>query len=216
MQAQELLNKGCAACKLRPGCTQVVVADGNPQAELVIIGEGPGGDEDRTGLPFVGRGGQLLNQILAAAQIDRAEAYITNIVKCRPPANRDPEPDEIETCTALWLEPQLRILRPKVILSLGNTPTQYLLDTKHGVSRLRGQWFKYVHDDGKGGQYQAYLRPMFHPAYLLRNDTRTPGGPKSLTWRDIREVAAVLRGEKEPQEFGNIVPAGMEGQAGLF
>lgn len=216
MQARELLNKGCAACQLRPGCLQVVVADGSPEAELVIIGEGPGGDEDREGRPFVGRGGQLLDQILNAAGIARTETYITNIVKCRPPGNRTPEAVEIETCTALWLEPQLRALRPRIIISLGNTPTQYLLGTAQGVSKLRGQWFQYRHDDGQGGHYEAYLMPMYHPAYLLRKDTRTVGGPKSLTWRDIREVAAVLRREKEPDTFAQLVPEGMQGQPGLF
>lgn len=162
------------------------------------MGEGPGGDEDRVGLPFVGRAGQLLDKILAAVGLTRQDAYITNVVKCRPPGNRTPGPDETLACTRLWLEPQLSLLRPRVILTLGNTPTGYLLGTRLGITKTRGTWHPYRHDDG-GGTYEALLMPMFHPAYLLRNDTRTPGGPKSLTWRDIREAAAVLRGEKEPE-----------------
>ncbi|MEW6422749.1 MAG: uracil-DNA glycosylase [Deinococcota bacterium] len=211
LQALELQAKGCAACKLRRGCTQVVVADGDPAAPLVIIGEGPGGDEDRLGRPFVGRAGQLLDRILAAVNLTRQDAYFTNIVKCRPPANRAPEADETAICTELWLEPQLALLRPRVILSLGNTPTQYLLGTRQGITRTRGQWYPYRHPDAHGSHYQALLMPMFHPAYLLRNDTRAPGGPKSLTWRDIREVAAVLRGEKEPE---GLAPAALPGEAG--
>ncbi|MFC4455972.1 uracil-DNA glycosylase [Deinococcus sonorensis] len=184
-------NRACTACDLRPGCLQVVVSDGNPQGGLLIVGEGPGGDEDRVGRPFVGRGGQLLDRILAAVQLDRQDAYITNIVKCRPPANRTPEPGEIETCTSLWLEPQLQLLRPRAIIALGNTPTQYLLQTRQGITRLRGRWQRYTQRDGL---WSAPLMPMFHPAYLLRNDTRAPGGPKSLTWRDIQEVRRVLDG----------------------
>lgn len=216
LQALELRARGCAACKLRPGCTQVVVADGDPAAPLVIIGEGPGGDEDRVGRPFVGQAGQLLDRILAAVNLTRQDAYLTNVVKCRPPAGRAPEPDETATCTSLWLEPQLNLLRPRVILSLGNTPTQYLLGTRQGVTRLRGLWHPYRHDDGQGGSYQALLMPMFHPAYLLRQDTRAPGGPRSLTWRDIREAAAVLRGEKKPERLVSAVPPALEGQPTLF
>ena len=124
--------------------------------------------------------------------------YITNIVKCRPPGNRTPLPLETGTCTELWLEPQLALLRPRVILALGNTPTQYLLQTKLGITRLRGVWHRYEQRDQL---YSAYLMPMFHPAYLLRNDTRAPGGPKRLTWQDIQEVRAVLDG-KTPEGLG--------------
>ncbi|UQN05781.1 uracil-DNA glycosylase [Deinococcus sp. QL22] len=213
LQALELRAKGCTACKLRPGCTQVVVADGNPQARLVIIGEGPGGDEDRLGRPFVGRAGQLMDKILAAVNLTRADTYITNIVKCRPPGNRAPEPDETQICTELWLEPQLALLRPQIILSLGNTPTQYLLGTRQGITRIRGSWHPFRRDTWT---HDALLMPMFHPAYLLRNESRAAGGPKSLTWRDIREVAAVLRGEKEPEGLVKPEPADMVGQPGLF
>ena len=212
LQALELQNKGCAACRLRPGCAQVVVADGDPRAPLVIVGEGPGGEEDRDGRPFVGPAGQLLGRILEAAGLRQEEAYLTNIVKCRAPQNRSPLVDETATCTRLWLEPQLALLRPRVILALGNTAAQYLLGTEQGVTKIRGQWFRYRHAGGAGGPYEALLMPMLHPAYLLRNAVRTPGGPKSLAWRDIREVAAVLRGEKEAQDVRGLpqtVPGGL-------
>ncbi|CAM4451200.1 uracil-DNA glycosylase [Deinococcus marmoris] len=216
MQALELRSVGCVACLLRPGCTGVVVAEGDPSARLVIVGEGPGREEDRLRRPFVGQGGELLDRILASAGIARDEAYLTNTVRCRPPGNRTPRPDEIETCTDLWLDAQLSFLRPRIILSLGNTATQHLLKTGRGVASLRGQWFGSTHSDGKGGTYEALLMPMFHPAYLLRNAARTPGSPKALTWRDIREVAAVLRGEKEPGELAQLRPPEMDGQPGLF
>ncbi|WP_424949628.1 uracil-DNA glycosylase [Deinococcus sp.] len=204
-------NRSCVACKLRPGCTQVVVSDGDAQARILIVGEGPGADEDRIGRPFVGRGGQLLEKILDAVQLTRQEVYVTNIVKCRPPGNRTPEVDESETCTALWLEPQLRLLRPELILTLGNTPTQYLLGTRQGITKLRGSWLPYRQQEGL---WEALVMPMFHPAYLLRNDTRAVGGPKSLTWRDIREVRRVLDGGV-PEGFSD-PRRPPEGQGTLF
>ncbi|ULH16429.1 uracil-DNA glycosylase [Deinococcus sp. KNUC1210] len=204
-------NRACTACRLRGGCTQVVVSDGNPAARVLIVGEGPGGDEDRVGRPFVGRGGQLLDKILGAVQLGRDDVYITNIVKCRPPANRTPESDESQTCTALWLEPQLSLLRPQIILTLGNTPTQYMLGTRQGITRLRGVWHPYRQQDGL---WQALLMPMFHPAYLLRNDTRVQGGPKSLTWRDIQEVRHVLDGAA-PHGYTDAARPTKE-QGGLF
>lgn len=204
-------NRACVACKLRPGCTQVVVSDGDPGAPLLIVGEGPGGDEDRIGRPFVGRGGQLLDRILEAVGLGRQDVYVTNIVKCRPPANRAPEQGETETCTELWLEPQLRLLRPRLILTLGNTPTQYLLGTRQGITKLRGEWQPYRQRDGL---WEALLMPMFHPAYLLRNETRAVGGPKSLTWRDIREVRRVLDGGV-PEGFSDPLRP-PEGQGTLF
>lgn len=202
-------NKACHACELRAGCLQVVVADGNPAADLLIIGEGPGGDEDRVGRPFVGRAGQLLDRILAGVGLTRQDVYITNVVKCRPPGNRTPTPAEAQICTELWLQRQLALLRPRVIITMGNTPTRALLGTAQGITRLRGQWHAYTlpskHQDQPGRT--AALMPMFHPAYLLRNDTRVKGGPKSLTWADIQEVAGVLRGERpypvpEPERGG--------------
>lgn len=190
-QALEARNRACTACHLRAGCLQVVVGEGDPQAPLVIVGEAPGGSEDQTGLPFTGPAGQLLDQILAAVGLSRQDAYLTNVVKCRTPQNRVPTPEEVAICTGLWLEPQLALLRPRVILSLGNTATQYLLRSPEGITRLRGQWHQYAQ---RGGLYQAYLLPIFHPAYLLRQDTRVLGGPKSLTWRDVKAMKEVLDG----------------------
>ena len=194
LRALEDRNRGCAACPLRISASQVVVSDGDPHSALLIVGEGPGAEEDRDGRPFVGQAGQLLDRILAAAGIAREDAYLTNVTRCRAPHNRTPLPLETATCTGLWLEPQLGLLRPRVVLALGNTAAQYLLGTSQGITRLRGQWFAYRHSAWPD---PALLMPLLHPAYLLRNPVRTPGGPKSLTWRDIREVAAVLHGEKE-------------------
>lgn len=193
LRALEERNRDCAACPLRVSASRVVVSEGDPRAPLLIVGEGPGAEEDRDGRPFVGQAGQLLDRILAAAGIAREEAYLTNVTKCRAPHNRPPLPLETATCTALWLEPQLALLRPRVVLALGNTAAQFLLDTSQGITQLRGQWFSYRHPAWPD---PALLMPLLHPAYLLRHPARTPGGPKSLTWRDIREVAAVLRGEK--------------------
>ncbi|AFZ65998.1 uracil-DNA glycosylase [Deinococcus peraridilitoris] len=197
MLAQEA--RDCPACRLASSRTQVVFHDGVPGAALLIVGEGPGADEDRTGRPFVGRAGVLLDRILAAVELGRQDVYITNIVKCRPPGNHTPEQDEIAACQR-WLRPQLELLRPKVILTLGNTPTRHLLDTRQGITSLRGRWHRYRHPPERtsGSSWEAWLMPMFHPAYLLRNDSRAPGGPKSLTWRDIREVKAVLDGRLDP------------------
>lgn len=193
-----------------------MVAEGDPAAPLVIVGEGPGREEDRVGRPFVGAGGELLDRILASAGIGRDEAYLTSTVRCRPPGDRPPRPDETGTCTALWLDAQLALLRPRVILSLGNTATRHLLGTRRGVADLRGQWFAFTHADGEGGTYQALLMPLFHPAYLLRHPARTPGTPKARTWRDIREAAAVLRGERPPAELAQLAPPDMAGQPGLL
>ncbi|MBB6097939.1 DNA polymerase [Deinobacterium chartae] len=184
----------CTACRLSRTRTRVVFGEGDPQAKLLVLGEGPGADEDASGRPFVGRAGQLLDQILAAAGMPRPTVYIANMVKCRPPGNRNPEPDEVEACRR-WLAPQLALLRPEVIVTLGNVPTQHLLGLRAGITRTRGTWHRYRDPSG----FEAWVMPMFHPAYLLRNPTRVVGGPKSLTWRDIREVKAVLEGSRVPE-----------------
>lgn len=176
----------CTACKLAPTRTNVVFGEGDPDASLMIIGEGPGEEEDKTGRPFVGRAGQLLDQILAAAGIPRESVFIGNMVKCRPPGNRNPEPDEIASCEH-WLLDQIGLIRPQIIVTLGNVPTQWALETKNGITKTRGQWGEFR----KLGAPIPVL-PMFHPAYLLRNPVRTPGGPKWLTWQDIKAVKARL------------------------
>ncbi|MFN8509100.1 MAG: uracil-DNA glycosylase [Deinococcaceae bacterium] len=179
----------CTSCDLCKTRTHVVFGEGNPHPKLVFVGEGPGGEEDITGRPFVGRAGQLLDKIMLAAGIPRESVYICNMVKCRPPGNRNPEPQEIAAC-AQWLTPQLELLCPSVVVTLGNIPTQHLLATKQGITRMRGTWHERTFAWG-----HVWMMPMFHPAYLLRNDSRAVGGPKSLTWRDIREVKAVLEGK---------------------
>lgn len=202
--ALEARNRACTACPLRPGCTQVVVADGPLHAPLVVIGEAPGGSEDREGRPFVGPAGQLLDRILGAAGLDRRATYVTHLVKCRPPADRAPTPQETAICTDLWLRAQLALLRPRVIVTLGNAATQHLLQSHRGISTLRGRWYTYVLP-GQSEPQGVPLRPLFHPAYLLRHESRLPGHPRSLTWHDIQEVAAALRGEQPPTPEGGLL-----------
>jgi DNA polymerase len=150
---------GCTRCKLAKGRSTIVFGSGNPDARLVLIGEGPGEEEDRQGKPFVGRAGQLLTKMLESVGIARDEVYICNIVKCRPPGNRNPEPSEIAAC-APFLAGQLAAIRPGVICALGTFAAQTLLRTKEPISRLRGQLHAYA---------GATVIPTFHPAFLLRN-----------------------------------------------
>lgn len=168
----------CTRCKLCSGRTNIVFGEGNPHAELVFVGEGPGKDEDLEGRPFVGRAGQLLTDIIVKGmQIRREDVYICNVVKCRPPENRNPEPDEIAACEPFLLR-QLRAINPKVIVALGNISVKTLLKTKAGITTLRGKWHTY-HD--------IPLMPTFHPAYLLRNPP-----DKKLVWEDIQLVMKKL------------------------
>lgn len=151
---------GCTSCKLAElGRTQVVFGMGNPDADLVFVGEGPGAEEDKQGLPFVGRSGKLLDKLMEEEiGITRDACYIANVVKCRPPGNRDPEPDEIETCRP-WLEQQLELIDPKVVMTLGKFAAQLLLDTKTGISKIRGHAFPFR---------TGILIPTWHPAFALR------------------------------------------------
>ncbi len=172
--AQETALQGCRLCKLCEQRHSIVFGSGNPRAELVVIGEGPGADEDAQGKPFVGRAGQLLTKMLEAVQLSRDEVYITNTVKCRPPGNRNPEGDELAACAPV-LAGQLGVLQPRVILALGSVATQALLRTKEPIGRLRGK----LHDYGQG----IVLVPTFHPAFLLRN----PGAEyKRMAWEDLK------------------------------
>ena len=168
----------CRACPLADTRAKVVFGDGDPDSKLLFIGEGPGADEDAQGLPFVGKAGQLLTQILTAAGISRKEVYITNIVKCRPPENRVPSPQETVICDR-HLQTQIMLIDPLLIVLLGNTPMRWILQTNEGITKLRGRWFEW-----RG----VAVMPMFHPSYLLRNQSREKGSPKSLTWIDIQEV----------------------------
>lgn len=163
----------CQRCKLCSGRTQIVFGVGNPRAELVFVGEAPGFEEDRQGVPFVGPAGQLLTRMIEAMQFRRDDVYICNVTKCRPPNNRNPEPDEIAACEP-FLKAQLAVLKPKVIVALGKFAAQTLLRDATAITRLRGQWRSYQGID---------LMPTFHPAYLLR----TPAD-KKLAWMDLKEV----------------------------
>ena len=146
---------------------------------MLIIGEGPGRNEDETGLPFVGRAGKLLDKILDSVGIDSNEdAYISNIVKCRPPENRKPSLEEIRACEH-WLKEQIRLINPKIILLVGATAVQGILGVKEGITKIRGSW---IEENG-----MLYM-PIFHPSYLLRNPSKDPGKPKWLTWQDMKKV----------------------------
>ncbi len=168
----------CIKCRLSESRTRVVFGTGNIFADLMFIGEGPGYEEDRQGLPFVGRAGQLLTKIIEAIKLTRDEVYIANMVKCRPPENRTPRQDEIFTCSTTYLKHQIEWIKPKVVCALGNAAAQNLLHTTKGISALRGRFHDY---EG------TKLMPTFHPAYLLRNP-----GDKDKCWQDMKKVRALL------------------------
>jgi uracil-DNA glycosylase family 4 len=170
--------QGCQRCKLHSGRTHIVFGAGNPQADLIFIGEGPGYYEDLQGEPFVGSAGALLTRILAAIELRRDEVYITNIVKCRPPNNRKPEPDEIAACEP-FLHQQLQVIQPKIICALGACAAQTLLQTTTPISQLRGRFHDY---------HGIRVMPTYHPAYLLRNPQ-----DKRLVWHDIQLVQQVYQ-----------------------
>jgi DNA polymerase len=170
----------CTRCKLHGlGRRQIVFGAGNPSANLMFIGEAPGHDEDVQGLPFVGRAGQLLTKIIEAIDLRREDVYIANIIKCRPPENRNPEPDEVASCEP-FVRRQVQAIRPKVIVALGTFAAQALLQTRDPISKLRGQVFTCG---------DARLVPTFHPAFLLRSPER-----KRDVWEDMKRVRALLAG----------------------
>jgi DNA polymerase len=167
----------CTRCKLHSTRNKIVFGDGSPKAQLVFVGEGPGADEDAQGLPFVGRAGKLLTQMIEAMGLQRPDVYICNVVKCRPPGNRQPEPDEVASCSP-FLFRQLDSIKPKVIVCLGATAFQTLLQTNRSISHYRGQWL----------DYRGYkMLPTYHPAYLLRNPAA-----KADVWKDLQKVMAEL------------------------
>ncbi len=171
----------CKRCKLCEGRTNIVFGVGSPEAKLAFVGEGPGRDEDIKGEPFVGRAGQLLTDIIEKGmKLMRSDVYIANVVKCRPPENRNPEEDEIAACEP-FLKKQLQLIAPKFICTLGKFATQTLLKTKEPISSLRGNWHEY---EG------IRLIPTFHPAYLLRNP-----GEKKVVWADVQKLMAEYNGE---------------------
>ncbi len=175
---------------LRELSHNLVFGEGNPDARLMLVGEAPGEEEDLTGRPFVGRAGQLLDRVLASVGLDRDDIYITNMVKFRPPGNRNPRPEEISASEAVLLD-QIRLIRPQILGTLGNVPTQYFLGTKDGITRTHGRWYEW---------HGVRVFPLYHPAYLLRNPSRERGGPKWQTWQDMQELVRVLESlpGKEP------------------
>ena len=168
----------CTRCKLHTNRTKLVFGVGNPDADLMFIGEAPGRDEDLQGIPFVGRAGQLLTKIIESIDLRRDDVYIANVIKCRPPDNRNPAPDEVRTCEP-FLFAQIDAIRPRVIVALGSFATRTLLRTEDAISKLRGCRYDY-----RG----ATLIPTFHPAFLLRSPNR-----KRDVWEDMKKVRAILR-----------------------
>jgi uracil-DNA glycosylase family 4 len=181
--------QSCTKCVLSETRTQVVVGSGPVPCNFMIIGEGPGEQEDLHGLPFIGKAGQLLTKILESAGIQRdTQAYITNTVKCRPPQNRTPLAEEISACKP-YLIRQIQLVQPRVLVLLGSPSLKTILEELTPISKVRGQWYQAQVD------YMAdplYIMPMFHPSFLLRNASREKGSPKWLTWEDIREVKTAL------------------------
>jgi uracil-DNA glycosylase len=173
----------CQRCGLGATRTHAVVSRGNPEALIMIVGEGPGQNEDETGLPFVGKAGQLLDKILESVRLStESDVYICNVVKCRPPGNRTPTPDESSACKPYLLE-QIRIVDPKIILLTGATAVRGVINDKRGITQIRGEWI----------EWQGRLcMPIFHPAYLLRNASKDKGSPKWLMWQDIQKVRSKL------------------------
>lgn len=167
----------CALCKTR---TNIVFSGGVPNHKMMLIGEAPGYYEDQKGEPFVGKAGQLLDKIFESVGLSRKkDVYICNTLKCRPPDNRDPLPEEKEACRA-YLDAQIEILKPRIILLCGKVALSSMLNTSTGITRVRGKWFD--------GPFDSKMMPIFHPSYLLRNDSHEKGSPKWLMWQDIKEI----------------------------
>ena len=180
------LNKACIKCNscgLSKTRKNVVVGKGNEVADIVIIGEGPGEQEDITGLPFVGRAGKMLDTVLSSVDIDPVkDCYITNIVKCRPPGNRKPTSTESEACMP-WLNEQINLISPKIIILAGATAVESYLGIKEPISKIRGKWIE---------KNNIKYMPIFHPSYLLRNPSKDKGKPKWLTWQDLKKIKKEL------------------------
>ncbi len=168
-------------CALRSTATQLVFADGNPKARVMFVGEAPGRDEDIEGLPFVGRSGKLLDRMIAAIGLDRSKAYIANVIPWRPPGNRTPTPQETQICLP-FIQRQIELVNPDVLVTLGNPSTQTLLSTREGIMRSRGKWVDY-----DTGTRMIRALPTFHPAYLLRSPSY-----KRMSWQDLRAIAKAL------------------------
>ncbi|MGS0765426.1 uracil-DNA glycosylase [Syntrophomonas curvata] len=165
--------RNCQRCRLREGCQQVVFGEGKGNTRLMLVGEGPGMEEDRQGRPFVGRAGQLLDKILQAAELPRPEVFIANVVKCRPPGNRLPNPDEVKECRN-YLEAQIRFIKPEILVCLGSLASQAVIDPRARITAIRGKWF---------GRQGIKIMATFHPAALLRNESY-----KRPTWEDFKQI----------------------------
>ena len=184
-ELEDIKNKclKCQKCALSKTRTNIVFSDGNPNSNLVLVGEAPGYWEDQKGKPFVGKAGQLLDKIFECVGLSREkDVYICNTLKCRPPENRDPLPEEKAACKE-YLDAQLKILKPKIILICGRVALNTFLPECPSITKVRGKWF-----DGPNGEE---MMPIFHPSYLLRNDSREKGSPKWLMWQDIKEIKKV-------------------------
>ncbi len=197
----------CTACRLAEGRTHVVFGDGSPQAEVVFVGEAPGQREDELGLPFVGPSGKLLDRLLGEIGLQRGDVYIGNVVKCRPPKNRDPRPDEIEACKG-YLREQLRLIDPTVVVTLGNFSSKLLLNTETGITRLRGTAYQW---------WGRYLIPTFHPAAALRGSAQVLADMQY----DFGLVAAAIAGNldnriDEPEAEAAVPSNDDPEQLGLF
>ena len=168
----------CRRCKLQEAASQVVFGEGDEHARLMFVGEGPGAEEDRQGRPFVGKAGQLLDRILHAVHLEREDVYIANIIKCRPPGNRLPAGDEVEACLP-YLQRQIEIVDPIIIVCLGSLATKTLVDPKSFITKVRGQWYK---------KEKRHIMPTFHPAALLRDPAK-----KKLVWQDMQQVEALYK-----------------------
>jgi DNA polymerase len=187
LAALEAAIQGCLKCPLGPGRIRFVFGEGNPAARLLLVGEGPGRDEDLQGRPFVGKAGELLDKMIGAIGLTRAETYIANVVKCRPPDNRTPLPEEARACLG-YLHRQIGLVRPAVIVTLGATPLRELLGVAEGITRVRGQW-RQLELDGR----RIPVMPTFHPAYVLRQYTQEV---RRAVWEDLK--AAKDWADKEP------------------
>jgi uracil-DNA glycosylase family 4 len=181
LEVLRTLLDGFDGCALKFTASRLVFADGNPQARLMFVGEAPGRDEDIEGLPFVGRSGQLLNRMIAAIGLDRSKVYIANVIPWRPPGNRTPTPQETQICLP-FIQRQIELVNPDVVVTLGNPSTQTLLSTREGIMKTRGKWFDY-----DTGTRKIKALATFHPAYLLRSPSY-----KKMAWQDLRSVAKAL------------------------
>ncbi len=182
---QQRINS-CQKCQLCAQRRQPVMGEGDIRNKIMLIGEAPGATEDELGRPFVGRSGNLLRQLMEEVGLTRENFFITNMVKCRPPENRKPTKEEIEACWP-FLKEQIDELSPALVVTAGNTPTQWFLNTRKGVTALRGQFYTWTLE-----KKEMQIRPIFHPSYLLRNRSREKGRPIDLTLFDLREIATFL------------------------